>query len=90
LRGKIELNINSSSHKELLSEGRVVILEGDGRLGLKEFAPYDAIHVGAGRISPYSIFKNIPGADKFPQELLDQLACGGRMVCLIFCVFIKI
>jgi len=60
-------NIKNSSHKELLSEGRVVILEGDGRLGLKEFAPYDAIHVGA-------------GADKFPQELLDQLAYGGRML----------
>jgi Protein-L-isoaspartate(D-aspartate) O-methyltransferase (PCMT) len=26
----------------------VVFIEGDGRLGLEEFQPYDVIHVGAG------------------------------------------
>jgi len=31
-----------------LENGKVVIVEGDGRLGLKKYAPYDAIHVGAG------------------------------------------
>lgn len=31
-----------------LKSGKVVILEGDGRLGLPDFKPYDCIHVGAG------------------------------------------
>jgi len=31
-----------------LENGKVVIVEGDGRLGLTKYAPYDAIHVGAG------------------------------------------
>jgi len=59
-------NINKQ-HKEFLTSGKVEIHEGDGRLGLPDHAPYDAIHVGA-------------AAEKMPQELLDQLAKGGRMV----------
>jgi protein-L-isoaspartate(D-aspartate) O-methyltransferase len=39
----------------------------DGRQGLKEFAPYDGIHVAVA-------FK------KLPRELMLQLAVGGRMV----------
>ncbi|KAJ6628987.1 Protein-L-isoaspartate(D-aspartate) O-methyltransferase, partial [Pseudolycoriella hygida] len=46
------------------------LLEGDGRLGYSKEAPYDAIHVGA-------------TAPTIPQELLDQLKVGGRMVCPI-------
>nr|QGV13527.1 protein-L-isoaspartate O-methyltransferase [Lens culinaris subsp. culinaris] len=39
----------------------------DGRQGWPEFAPYDAIHVGA-------------AAPEIPQPLIDQLKPGGRMV----------
>jgi len=60
-------NIKESPDKDLLESGRVVIFEGDGRLGLKKYAPYDAIHVGA-------------GATEIPKELLNQLANGGRML----------
>ena len=35
------------SHPDLIKNGKIVIKEGDGRKGLKEFAPYDCIHVGA-------------------------------------------
>lgn len=51
----------------LLDSGRVKIIEGDGRLGCKEFAPYDAIHVGA-------------AAPNKPEELINQLANGGRLI----------
>lgn len=37
----------SRSHAELISSGRIVIIEADGRKGLPEHAPYDCIHVGA-------------------------------------------
>ncbi|KAF9603061.1 hypothetical protein IFM89_033786 [Coptis chinensis] len=39
----------------------------NGRLGWAEFAPYDAVHVGA-------------AAPEIPQPLIDQLKPGGRMV----------
>jgi protein-L-isoaspartate(D-aspartate) O-methyltransferase len=60
-------NVKKSPDADLLTSGRVVLKEGDGRKGMKEFAPFDAIHVGA-------------AAEKLPQELVDQLAKGGRMV----------
>ena len=59
-------NINKS-HKKLIDEKRVVLIEGDGRLGCKEYAPYNCIHVGA-------------AASSIPNELVDQLANGGRLV----------
>ena len=37
-----------SPDKSLLDSGDVVIYEGDGRKGLEKYAPFDAIHVGAG------------------------------------------
>jgi protein-L-isoaspartate(D-aspartate) O-methyltransferase len=52
---------------ELLESGRVKILHADGRVGLKEYSPYDVIHVGA-------------CAEGLPQILVDQLKEGGRMV----------
>jgi protein-L-isoaspartate(D-aspartate) O-methyltransferase len=55
------------NHPTYLDSGKVVITVGDGRLGLPEHAPYDAIHVGA-------------AAAQIPKELIDQLANGGRMV----------
>ena len=45
----------------------VRIAQTDGRLGLPEFAPYDAIVVAA-------------GTEKIPPPLLEQLADGGRLV----------
>lgn len=39
-------NINEDN-VELINSGRVLIVEGDGRLGYPQQAPYDAIHVGA-------------------------------------------
>lgn len=51
----------------LIDSGRIKIIEGDGRLGCKEFAPYDAIHVGA-------------AAPSTPHELINQLANGGRLI----------
>ncbi|XP_044149088.1 protein-L-isoaspartate(D-aspartate) O-methyltransferase-like isoform X2 [Bufo gargarizans] len=52
---------------ELLSTGRVKFVVGDGRLGYPEEGPYDAIHVGA-------------AAATVPQELLNQLKPGGRLI----------
>lgn len=45
----------------------IKIIEGDGRLGCKDFGPYDAIHVGA-------------AAKDKPKELINQLANGGRLI----------
>ncbi|KAM3919245.1 protein-L-isoaspartate(D-aspartate) O-methyltransferase-like isoform 1-T1 [Leptodactylus fuscus] len=52
---------------ELLSTGRIKFVVGDGRLGHPEDGPYDAIHVGA-------------AAAIVPQELLNQLKPGGRLI----------
>jgi protein-L-isoaspartate(D-aspartate) O-methyltransferase len=45
----------------------VSLLLGDGSLGWREYAPYDAIIVAA-------------GAPGLPQPLIDQLADGGRLI----------
>lgn len=50
-----------------LGYGNVVVKIGDGTLGWKEEAPFDAIIVTA-------------GAPEIPQPLLDQLKMGGRLV----------
>lgn len=44
------------------------MLEGDGRNGYAEHAPYDVIHVGA-------------AAPTTPDVLLSQLKPGGRLIC---------
>ena len=56
----------SKHHKNLLDDKKIILINGDGRKGYKEYAPYKVIHVGA-------------AADKVPQDLIDQLAKGGRM-----------
>jgi protein-L-isoaspartate(D-aspartate) O-methyltransferase len=43
------------------------LLMGDGTIGWREYAPYDAILVGA-------------GAPSIPQPLIDQLSEGGRLL----------
>ncbi|KAK0411966.1 hypothetical protein QR680_005951 [Steinernema hermaphroditum] len=55
------------NHSEMMDDGRLKIIEGDGRLGYPAAAPYNAIHVGA-------------AAESLPQNLVDQLAVGGRMI----------
>lgn len=60
------MNLNNDD-PALLSSGKVKIIQGDGRLGVEEFAPYDAIHVGA-------------AAPVLPEKLLEQLSAGGRMI----------
>jgi protein-L-isoaspartate(D-aspartate) O-methyltransferase len=60
-------NINSDD-PTLLADGKIIMMQGDGRLGCEEHGPYDAIHVGA-------------AASEIPECLLSQLKIGGRMVC---------
>ncbi|XP_055709129.1 protein-L-isoaspartate(D-aspartate) O-methyltransferase [Phlebotomus papatasi] len=56
-----------SDDPNLLESGTIKIVQGDGRLGCSEHAPYDAIHVGA-------------AAPETPTELITQLNKGGRLV----------
>lgn len=53
--------------ESLIDTGKVILVEGDGRQGYKQHAPYDCIHVGA-------------AAPSTPQELINQLKPGGRMI----------
>ncbi|XP_073829036.1 protein-L-isoaspartate (D-aspartate) O-methyltransferase [Musca autumnalis] len=58
------LNIDDDS---MLKSGKLIIVEGDGRKGAPDYAPFNAIHVGA-------------AAPETPKALLDQLAKGGRLI----------
>ena len=58
----------AASYKEALESGSIRIVCGDGRLGYKDCAPYDAIHVGAAI------------ADKIPEAFIEQLKVGGILV----------
>ena len=60
-------NIKQDGKEELLVSGQIELVVGDGRAGHAKSGPYNAIHVGA-------------AAASLPQELVDQLAPGGRMV----------
>lgn len=73
----------------MIKNGKIVIKEGDGRKGLKEFAPYDCIHVGAGRYLSLYVWKlniSLLASPDVPNELLEQLAPGGRMVSECGCI----
>ena len=60
-------NMNKSKQgRELQDSEKVKFITADGRLGWKEGAPYDAIHVGA-------------AAEKLHPVLIDQLRAPGRL-----------
>ena len=61
------INNISKHHQNLIDNKTIELILGDGRLGYKNMAPYNCIHVGA-----YS--------RKVPNELIEQLAYGGRLV----------
>jgi len=67
---RAELAKAAAERLERLGFHNVQVHCGDGSLGLKEFAPYDAILVAA-------------AAPSFPEPLLDQLNDGGRMIAPI-------
>ncbi|XP_028131463.1 protein-L-isoaspartate(D-aspartate) O-methyltransferase [Diabrotica virgifera virgifera] len=56
-----------AANTDLLESNRVQLLVGDGRQGYAQLGPYDAIHVGA-------------AAPTLPQQLVDQLKVGGRLI----------
>lgn len=58
---------NNTKKYNFVHSGRAVFVCADGSKGLKEFAPYNVIHVGA-------------AAAKIPRELLEQLVVGGHLV----------
>jgi len=60
-------NLNCADSDLLTSRTIGSVSLGDGWRGLPEYAPYDAIHVGA-------------AADSFPTNLMEQLVVGGVMV----------
>lgn len=57
----------SRSHSNLINQNKIILKEGDGRKGCEEYAPYDAIHVGA-------------ASERVPRALVDQLKPGGRLM----------
>lgn len=62
-----ELAEKAMSRLENLGYNNISFMTGDGSIGWEEHAPYDRIMVTA-------------AAAELPQELLNQLAAGGRMV----------
>ena len=59
-------NINKN-HQNLIDDKKIELILGDGRLGYKKKAPYKCIHVGAAARQP-------------PNEIIEQLDFGGRLV----------
>ncbi len=60
------VNLSNDGLQNALADGSVVNVCGDGRKGVAEEAPFDAIHVGA-------------AAPGIPPALIDQLKAPGRM-----------
>ena len=62
-------NLAAAARENLRSAGivNVTVVEGDGSLGLPEYAPYDRISVAA-------------SAPRIPEPLKEQLRVGGRLI----------
>ena len=56
----------SKNHSNLLDSKKIILLNEDGRKGLKKYAPFKVIHVGA-------------AAEHIPEDLIEQLDKNGRM-----------
>ena len=56
----------SKHHSDLLKKEKLILLNEDGRKGIKKYAPFKVIHVGA-------------AAEKIPEDLIEQLDKNGRM-----------
>jgi protein-L-isoaspartate(D-aspartate) O-methyltransferase len=67
IEARVELATSAAERLQRLGFYNVHVHSGDGTLGLKELAPFDAILVAA-------------AAPSLPQPLLEQLAEGGRMI----------
>ncbi|XP_058801528.1 protein-L-isoaspartate(D-aspartate) O-methyltransferase-like [Phymastichus coffea] len=70
---KISIKNVIEDNPHFIEDGRLKFLEGDGRLGVADDGPYNAIHVGA-------------AANSLPQELVEQLAPGGRLICPVVAI----
>ena len=55
------------SNQTMVDDGIIVFKNIDGREGLKEYAPYDCIHIGG-------------AVKEIPRKIMNQLAVGGRLV----------
>ncbi|KAG5668423.1 hypothetical protein PVAND_016363 [Polypedilum vanderplanki] len=66
----VKLSIENIKKDEphFFTEGRIKIVQGDGRKGLMECAPFDVIYCGA-------------ASKEIPTELIRQLNIGGRLLC---------
>lgn len=62
-----ELALEAKNRLERLGYANITVLQGDGSIGLKDYAPFNAIIVAA-------------GAPIVPQALKDQLAINGRLI----------
>jgi len=69
IKGLVDMAIANVQQDQpnLLDSKRVTFVVGDGRRGFEEEGPYDAIHVGA-------------AAPTLPQQLMEQLKPGGRLI----------
>ena len=61
------INNMNKNHKNLIDDKKIELVLGDGRKGFKNKAPYKCIHVGAAAREP-------------PNEIIQQLDFGGRLV----------
>jgi len=70
IKGLVDMgkaNIEKDGKQDLFNSNVIKLVLGDGRKGYAAEGPYNAIHVGA-------------AAPTLPQELVDQLAPGGRLI----------